>query len=46
VKSLGFDPSEELDTALRDLYALCVDLDTLGKLQETLTLSFADERKA
>ncbi|WP_261324231.1 amidohydrolase family protein [Rhizobium leguminosarum] len=27
VKSLGFDPSEELDAALRDLYALCVDLD-------------------
>ncbi|AIC29523.1 amidohydrolase 2 protein (plasmid) [Rhizobium etli bv. mimosae str. IE4771] len=27
VKSLGFDPSEELDAALRDLYKLCVDVD-------------------
>ena len=27
VKTLGFDPSEQLDAALRDLYALCVDLD-------------------
>ncbi len=27
VKSLGFEPNEELDAALRDLYKLCVDVD-------------------
>ncbi|APO69891.1 hypothetical protein IE4872_PB00017 (plasmid) [Rhizobium gallicum] len=27
MKSLGFEPNEELDAALRDLYKLCVDVD-------------------